>query len=76
MPPPLRMEPVVQNAVIAAARGRGLVPVTSADSRIAVDLRYATAANAFGRILYPPGFPAVLSDSTLGAPPKSLEFTI
>jgi D-alanyl-D-alanine dipeptidase len=64
MPAALRNEPVKRETVIAAAAARGLVRVDYFDPTIAVVLPYATAGNVFGRALYPPGFPALLSQPT------------
>jgi D-alanyl-D-alanine dipeptidase len=64
MPAEMRMEPVNRSAVIAAAAARGMVRVNYYDPEIAVFLPYATTENVFGRALYPPGFPALLSHPT------------
>lgn len=61
---PLRVEPVDRSAVVAAAAGRGLVPVETYDRGIVVSLAYARSDNVFGRVLYPPGFPALAHDET------------
>jgi D-alanyl-D-alanine dipeptidase len=64
MPDPLRLEPVHRPTVVAAALVRGLVRVDYFDRTIAVQLPYATADNVFRRVLYPPGFPALVSQPT------------
>jgi len=64
MPAELRTEPVNRSRVIAAAAARGMVRVDYYDPEIAVYLPYATTENVFGRVLYPPGFPALLSQPT------------
>lgn len=66
MPPPLRLEAVDREAVVKKAAAHGLVPVSSGDPGIAVDQRYATADNAFRRVLYPAGFPVLISAPTAG----------
>lgn len=64
MPPPLLIHQVDRAAIVKRAAGYGLVPVTTADSSIRVDARYANASNAFGQVLYPPGFPILVSEPT------------
>jgi D-alanyl-D-alanine dipeptidase len=64
MPGPLVMEPVNRRTVVASAAARGLVRVDYFDHSIEIQLPYATADNVFGRVLYPPGFPALLSQPT------------
>lgn len=64
MPEPLRLEPVAERETVARAAEHGLVPVSKYDSTIRQDLRYATARNVFGKVLYPGGFPALLAEPT------------
>ena len=64
MPEPLVMEPVNRRTVVASAAARGLVRADFYDRGIEIQLPYATAENVFGRVLYPPGFPALLSQPT------------
>lgn len=64
MPEPLKLEPVSATAVTARAKIQGLVPVSAFDSTILTDLRYATPDNAFKKVLYPAGFPALLSENS------------
>lgn len=64
MPAPLAMDPVNRRTVVASAAARGMVRVNYYDQTIAHQLPYATADNVFGRVLYPPGFPCLLSQPT------------
>ncbi|MFN0126028.1 MAG: M15 family metallopeptidase [Verrucomicrobiales bacterium] len=60
----LRVQSVDREAVVVAAAARGLVPVETYDRGIAVSLAYGRPDNVFGRVLYPPGFPALAHDET------------
>lgn len=53
-----------RNTILQLARNQGLVEVSSVDPRIRSHLRYATARNASGQILYPAGMPTLLRQST------------
>lgn len=64
MPAPLAMDPVNRRTVVASAAARGMVRVNYYDQTIAHQLPYSTADNVFGRVLYPPGFPCLLSQPT------------
>lgn len=64
MPPPLSLEPVNRLRVVAAASARGLVRADYYDRSIELRPVYAGEANAFGRVLYPEGFPVMLSQPT------------
>jgi D-alanyl-D-alanine dipeptidase len=64
MPPPLGLDPVDRQSVASRAKSHGLVAVDTFDPAIRTDLRYATPDNAFKKVLYPPGFPALLADDT------------
>lgn len=64
MPAPLLMQPVKRTTVIASAAARGLVRADYYDRTLEIRLPYATPDNIFGRVLYPPGFPALLSQPT------------
>ena len=59
MPSPLSLKTPVDSAILARAKGKGLVPVNTFDTMIQTDLRYAKSENVFQKVLYPPGFPAL-----------------
>ena len=61
---------------IAAAETRydNLVDLRTVDPTILVELRYATARNATGRVLYPPGTPALVRPTTAARLVKAQEF--
>ncbi len=65
MPAPLSLKTPVDSAILARAKGKGLVPVNSSDATIQTDLRYAKSGNVFGKVLYPPGFPALAAVETV-----------
>ena len=64
MPPPLSLEPVNQLRVAASAAALGMVRADYYDPAIELRPVYAGAGNAFGRVLYPEGFPMLLNRST------------
>lgn len=76
MPAPLKLEPADPVRVVQRGKVRGLVPVQQYDSSIKVRLPYATPENAFKKVLYPPGFPALAAEPTarkLAAAQKALK---
>jgi D-alanyl-D-alanine dipeptidase len=64
MPEPLLMQPVNRTTVVASAAALGMVRADYYDRSLEIRLPYATPDNVFGRVLYPPGFPALLSQPT------------
>ena len=64
MPPPLARDVPAPANILSLAKKQGLVPIAAYDPTLRVDQRYATSDNVFKRVLYPPGFPALLADPT------------
>jgi D-alanyl-D-alanine dipeptidase len=56
--------PDLRTTTLALARRHGLIEVTAINPRIRSRLRYATASNAAGRVLYPPDMPCLLREAT------------